>query len=107
MHAAVRVAAVDDVGIERVGGDVAALARAHRAPVTERDLPEIAAARHAGGARALLGAVHAVGEGVVRNHAVELRRWLLVPAAPGPALIERDHSPLLAPHVHARRAPPL
>src|ERR1043166_5851986 len=51
MHAAVGVAAVDDVGIERVGGDGAALARAHRGPLTERDLPEIAAARHPGGAR--------------------------------------------------------
>ena len=105
MHAAIRVAAVDDVGIERVGGDVAALARAHRSPVTERDLPEIAAARHPGGARVLLGAIHAVGEGVVRDHVVELRRGLIVPAAPGSAVVERDHRALVAAHDHARRAP--
>src|SRR5437867_1096770 len=104
MYAAVGVPAVDDVGIERVRRDVAALAGAHRRPVAEGDRAEVAATRHAGGARILLSAVHAVGEGVVRDHVVELGRRLLVPAAPAAAAVERDHRALVAAHDHARRA---
>src|SRR2546430_7486950 len=54
MNAAIGVPAVDDVRIERVGGDGAALPGTHRRPVAECDLPEITAARHCRGAGVLL-----------------------------------------------------
>src|SRR5207244_9909505 len=91
MYAAVGVPAVDDVGIERVGRDVAALARAHRRPVAEGERPEVAATRHPGGPRILLGAVDTVGEGVVRNHVVELSRGLVVRAASGADAVGGEH----------------
>src|SRR5213075_1154356 len=80
-------------------------ARADRRPVAEGDLPEIAAARHSPGARVLLGPVHAVGERVVRDHVVELRRGLVEPAAPAAPAVERDHRALVAAHDHAGSAP--
>src|SRR5207245_11625714 len=93
-----------DAGSGGVGRAVAALARAQPRPAAEGDRAEVAATRHPGGPRILLGAVDTVGEGVVRNHVVELSRGLVVPAAPGAAAVERDHRALVAAHDHARRA---
>src|SRR5207244_1640174 len=75
--------------------------RTYGTQVTDCDLAVIAAARHARRARVLLGAVHPVGEGVIRDHVVELRRGLVVPTAPGTAIVERDHGALVAAHDHA------
>src|SRR5690242_1800271 len=105
MDAAVGVPTVDDVGIERVGGQVAALTRAHGRPVAEGDLPVVTPARDRGGARVLLRAVHTVREGVVGDHVVKLGRGLVVPAAPRTAAVERDHGALVAPDDHVRRVP--
>src|SRR2546428_12147616 len=104
MYAAVGVPAVDDVGVQRVRRDVAALAGAHRGPVADRDLPEIAAARDPGRPRVLLSAIHAVREGVVGDHVVELRGGLVVPAAPWVTAVEGDDRALVAAHDHASRA---
>src|SRR5439155_21735662 len=62
------LAAVDDVGVERVGGDVAVLLDADRVPIAEGNLPVAAAATHAGGAALLLAAVDPARETVVGTH---------------------------------------
>src|SRR5689334_24475716 len=105
MYAAVGVPAVDDVGIERVGREVAALTRANGRPVAECDLPVITPARDRGGARVLLRAVHTVRKGVVGDRVVELGGRLVVPATPRTAAVDRDHGALVAADDHVRRVP--
>ena len=83
------LAAVDDVGVERIGRDVAVLLDADRVPIAKRDLPVVAAARDARRAALLLAAAHAIRKRVVGADVVELRRRLVVPAAPRLAAVER------------------
>ena len=82
--------------MQGIGRDVAVLFGAHRVPLAERDLPVVTAARHTGGARFLLPAVHPVGEAVVGGHVIELRGRLIVPGAPGLAAVDGDDRPLIA-----------
>ena len=91
-----QLAAVDQVGVQRVRRDVAVLLGAHRVPFADGDLPVVAAARHAGGARLLLPAVHPVGEAVVRRDVIELRGRLVVPGAPLRAAVDGDDRALIA-----------
>src|SRR5207237_5872346 len=79
-----------------------ALAGPDRRPVAEGDLAVIAAARDPGGAGVLLRPVHPVWELVVRDDVVELRRGLVVPAAPRRAAVQTDRRTLVAAHDHAR-----
>ena len=90
------LAAVDDVGIERIGRDVAVLLDADRVPVAKRDRAVVAAAGDAGRSALLLAAAHAVRERVVGVDVVELRRRLVVPGAPRLAAVERDDRALVA-----------
>src|SRR5262245_15239457 len=89
---AIGSAAVDDVWVGRIGRDIAALARARGVPVTEGDGAVIAAADNKDAAAILLRAVDVVRELVVHSDMVELRRRLVVPAAPAASAI----------HAHAR-----
>ena len=77
------LAAIDDVGIERIGHHVAVLFRRHRMPVAKGDLAVVAAAGDAHRAALLLAAAQPIGEGVVGIDVIELRRGLVVPRAPG------------------------
>ena len=97
------LAAVDDVGVERVGRDVAVLLDRHRVPVAEGDPPVVRAARDTGRAALLLAAADAVRERVVRADVVELRRRLVVPAAPALAGVHRDDGPLVGREDHHLR----
>ncbi len=89
------LAAVDDVRIQRIRRDVAVLLGAHRVPVAKRDLPIVAAARHARRPALLLPAVHPVGRLVIGDHVIELCRRLVVPTAPGGASVHRDGGALV------------
>src|SRR5207302_6215212 len=89
------LAAVDDLGIERVGGDVAILIGADGMPVAEGDLAIVAAAGDAGGAALLLAAVDPVGNLVIGDDVIELRGGLVVPAAPGGAVVDADGGALV------------
>ena len=90
------LAAVDDVGVERVGRDVAVLFDADRVPFAEGDLAVVAAARDAGRAALLLAAADAVGKRVVGGDVVHLRGRLVVPGAPGLAAVDGDDGALVA-----------
>src|ERR1019366_10085818 len=87
--------AVDDVGVERVRRDVPVLLRADGVPVAEADRTAVAPARNRDRAALLLAAVDPIRKVVVRGDVVELRRRLVVPAAPRRARIHGDRRALL------------
>src|SRR5262249_35081536 len=89
------LAAVDQVRVERVGGDVAVLLDANGVPVAEGDLAVAAAAGDAGRAALLLAAVDPVRELVVGDDVIELGGWLVVPAAPRLAAVDADRGALV------------
>ena len=89
---------VDDVGVERIRHHVAVFLDTHRVPLAERDLAVVAAAGHARRAALLLPAADAIGEVVVGIDVIELRRRLVVPRAPGLAVVQRNDGPLIARH---------
>src|SRR5271157_610248 len=88
-------AAVDDIRIQRVGRDVSVLFGAHRMPLAKRDLAVVAAARDAHRPALLLAAVDPVWKLVVGDDVVELRGRLVVPGAPGLAVIHADGGALV------------
>ena len=87
--------AVDDVGIERIGRDVAVFLDADGVPLAERDPAVVAAALHARGSALLLPAAHAIGKRVVGADVVELRGRLVVPGAPRVAAVDRNDGALI------------
>src|SRR5690242_3970018 len=89
------LAAVDEVWVERIRGDVAVLLDAERMPFTIADPPIVAPALHTGGPAFLLAAAHAIRECVVGADVVELRRRLVVPGAPRVAAVHRHHGALV------------
>ncbi len=89
------LAAVDNIGIQRIGRDVAVFFDAHRMPVAKRDLAIVAAAGNARGAALLLPAVDPIRKAIVGDHVIELRGRLVVPGAPGCAAIDRDGGALI------------
>ena len=89
------LAAVDQIGIQRIGRDVAVFLDPHRMPFAEGDLPVIAAARDARRAALLLAAADAVGKGIVGGDVIELGRGLVVPGAPGLAAVHGNDGALV------------
>jgi len=90
------LAAVHDVGVQRIGGHVAVLLGTDGMPLADSDLAVGAAAQDAGRSALLLAAVYAVGKGVVGADMVELCRGLVVPRAPRLAAVDRDDGALIA-----------
>src|SRR5206468_5241985 len=94
----VDAAAVDDVGIERVGRDLVGFpARGDLMEMGDVDPVElaVAAARYRRRTRILLGAVDSVRVPVVGRDMVELAGRLVVPAAPGLPAVDRHQRPLV------------
>jgi hypothetical protein len=92
---ALELAAVDDVGVQRIGSGVAVLLEARRVPVAEGDGAVGAARGHAGGSAVLLAAAEPVGKGVVGGDVEHLRGGLRIPAAPGGARVDGDDGALI------------
>src|SRR5579872_22866 len=88
--------AVNNVGIERVGSDIAILDGAHGVPVAEGDFAVVTPAQGAHGAAFLLPGANFVGEGVAGADVVELRRGLVVPGTPALAAIDAHDGALVA-----------
>ncbi len=89
------VAAVDDVGIERIGRDVVVLFGADGVPIAEGDGAIVAAAGDGDGAALLLSAVDPIGRLVIGDDVIELRGGLVVPTAPGAAVVDGDGGALI------------
>ena len=101
--AAVRAAAINDVGVAGIGHDVSAFFRADGMPIAKGDGAVIAAAGNRRGAAILLRAVNAIRKLVIYRHMIELRRRLVVPGAPSGAAIHADGRALVAAEDHALR----
>ena len=95
-HVGAKVAAVNDVRVKRIGGDVAILSGANRVPLPNRNLAVISAAAHHRGAAFLLAAIHPIRELVVGAHVIELGGRLVVPTAPSFARVDAHASALIA-----------
>ena len=89
------LAAIDDVRVQRVGGDIAVLLGPDGVPIAGRDLAVVAAAGDAGRAALLLAAVHPVRKPVIGDDVVELGGRLVVPATPRLAAVDRDDRALV------------
>src|SRR6185312_1583132 len=81
---------IDESGIMRIGADLRALAPADLVPILPSDAVVQGTARNAHGAPVLLATVNPVRKAVVGKHPVELPRWLVEVARPGPSAIQRD-----------------
>ena len=91
MHVEARgFAAVNQIGMQRIGRDVSIFFDAHRMPIAKSDFAPVAAAGDAGRAAFLLSAVNPVGKLIVGDDVIELRGGLVVPAAPGFAAVDGD-----------------
>src|SRR6185369_5033347 len=90
-----QLAAIDDVGIQGVGRNVAVFFRCHRMPVSERNLSVVAARENAGRTALLLSTADAIGKRVVGAHVIHLRRALVVPATPGAPTVHGDDRTLV------------
>ncbi len=88
--------AIDNVRIERVGSDIAVLDHAHGMPVAEGDGAVVAAAGDADGTAFLLPGTNPIGERVVGDRVVKLRRRLVVPGTPSVAAVHGDNCTLIA-----------
>src|SRR5436853_3078473 len=89
-------AAVDDVGVARIGDHEAALAAERVIPVALHDGALIIHAGDRDARVVLLGAVHVIGEAIVDRHVIELRRRLIVLRGPGLAAVEGDRGAAVA-----------
>src|SRR6478609_642812 len=96
-------AAIDDVGIGRIGRDITTFARARGVPVAEGDRAVITAAEDIDAAAILLGAVNVIREFVVDSNVVKLRCRLIEPAAPCGAAVNAHARALIAAKDHALR----
>src|ERR1035441_4577137 len=91
-----QLAAEHNVGVERIGHDIAVLFRRHRMPIAKRDLAIVAPAGNASRAALLLSAAQAIGKSIVGVHVIHLRRRLVVPGAPGLAAVYGNDGALIA-----------
>ena len=94
------LAAVDDVGIERIGRGIAVFLDAHRVPLAKRDLAVVAAAGDAHRTTILLPAADTVRKRVVRHHVIQRRRRLREPRAPRLSAVQRHDRALIDDHQH-------
>ncbi len=90
------LAAVHDIGIERIGDGVPVLFDTDGRPLAEGELSVVAAAGDAGRAALLLATANAIGEIVIGVDVIHLRGGLVVPGAPGFAAVDGDDGALIA-----------
>ena len=88
---------IDDVGVIRTDGNKATLRAAHGIAVFPGDGALAGPAGDLDGRVVHLGAVHAVGELVVRINLEEACRGLVVEGGPGSATVQRYRGPAVAP----------
>src|SRR5207244_13339216 len=89
------LASVDEIGMERIGRDVAILLNADRMPIAKGDLPMRTPADDGGRPALLLPAIDPIGKLVVRADVIELSGGLIVPGAPCLPTVDRDRGPLV------------
>src|SRR3989442_1191199 len=99
------VAGVNNVGVGRIGRDVARFPTAHRIPVGTIDGAVVAAAGDGDGAVVLLRPVDVVRSAGIGNDVIELRRGLIVLARPSFASIQTHSDATIVGNDHAGGIP--
>src|SRR6185369_13727624 len=94
---------VDQIGMQWIRRDVTVLFDTDGAPIAKSDGAVVAAALHSRRAALLLAAVNPVRKLIVGNDVIELRRWLVVPGAPGLAAVYTHHRSLIGRQQHDLR----
>ena len=94
---------VDDVGIARIGHNIAAFSSAHFVPVLPADITIVCPAGDGDCRVVLLGAINVVEKLVVGGYVVELRGWLVVLRAPGLSAVDTDRGSAVIAIDHAAR----
>src|SRR6266852_648263 len=84
------LAAVNQIGMQRIRRDVAVFFHANRRPVAKSNFAKVTAAGGSDRAALLLGAIDPVRKLVVGDDVVELRGRLVVPGTPGLPAIHAD-----------------
>ena len=87
---------IDNIGIKRVGSDVAVFDHADRVPVAEGDDAVVATSPNAYGTAFLLARANAIGKGIVGDRVIKLRGGLVVPGTPRLAAVHGDDGSLIA-----------
>ena len=85
----------DDVGVLRIGREIAELEPTRRVPVAKIDRAVIAAVRDRDGSAVLLRGEHVIGKPAIGDHVVELPGRLVVPAAPRHAAVDAHDRALI------------
>src|ERR1039457_368664 len=81
--------------MERVGCNVVVFLGADGMPFAERDLAIVAATGDGGGSALLLSAVDPIGRLAVGDDVIELGGGLVVPTAPGSAVVDANGGALI------------
>src|SRR6266851_6469318 len=88
--------AIENVGVQRIDGDVAIFKDADRMPLAKCNFAVVAVANRTRGAAFLLRAVHPIRIAIIRGHVIELGGRLVVPGTPGCTAIHTDDRALIA-----------
>src|ERR1019366_3343529 len=102
-NGAVPSAAVNPIGIQRIGRDEGIFKAADGKPILREDFAVIAATENAGGPAVLLRRIDAIRECIVAGDVIELPGRLVVPGTPTLAAIHADDGALVHSQNHARR----
>src|SRR5579863_8503142 len=89
-------AAVDNVGIEGIGRDVAVFDGGDRMPVPNVDRAIVPPAGNANRTAFLLSGTHAIRKCIAHSDVIKLSGWLVVPRTPGLAPVDGDDCALIA-----------
>ena len=89
-------AAINNVGVERIGRDIAILDYAYGMPLAIGDGAVVAAAGDADRAALLLPSANAIGESGCDRDVINLRCGLVVPGTPGRSAVDGDERALVA-----------
>ena len=89
-------AAINNVRVKGIGGDVAIFDHANGMPVAGGEGAIVAAAGNADGAALLLAAADAIGESWSYRDVINLSGGLVVPGTPGGSVVDGDECALIA-----------
>src|SRR5262249_37907943 len=87
--------AINDIGVQWIGRDIAPFFGGHRLPIAPDDRAVITATGDTGGTALLLRAIYPIWKLIIGDDVIELRGRLIVQTAPGLTAIDRDNHTLI------------
>src|SRR6185312_5232068 len=89
------LSSVNNVGVQRIGCDIAIFFYTYGMPFTEGDLAVIAPGSDSDRTALLLSSIDVIWKGIVRAHVIKLSRGLIVPGRKGLSTVDRDDGALV------------